>query len=66
MRASPRVVKREELERAIWGDQPPDSDALRAHMHTLRHAIEAPDEAPLIHNLRGIGYRMTPPDALHP
>jgi DNA-binding response OmpR family regulator len=64
MRASPRVVRREELERAIWGDEPPDSDALRAHMHVLRQAVEVSGEPPLIHTLRGIGYRMAPPDAL--
>ncbi len=58
MRASPRVVKRRELERALWGDEPPDSDALRAHMHVLRAALEAEGEAPLIHTLRGIGYRL--------
>ena len=64
MRASPRVIKREELERAVWGDAPPDSDALRSHMHTLRTAIDGPNEPPLIHTQRGIGYRIAPPDAL--
>ena len=58
LRASPRVVKRGELERAVWGDQPPDSDALRAHMHVLRHALEVDGAPPLIHTLRGIGYRL--------
>jgi DNA-binding response OmpR family regulator len=58
------VVRREELERALWGDQPPDSDALRAHLHVLRQAVEAPGETPLIHTLRGIGYRIAAPDAL--
>jgi len=58
LRASPRVVKRAELERAVWGDAPPDSDALRAHMHVLRQALEAEDVPPLIHTLRGIGYRL--------
>ncbi|MEW6679197.1 MAG: response regulator transcription factor [Pseudomonadota bacterium] len=58
MRASPRVVKRGELERAVWGDQPPDSDALRAHMHVLRQALAAEGMPPLIHTLRGIGYRL--------
>ena len=62
MRASPRVIKREELERAVWGDAPPDSDALRSHMHTLRTAVDKPDEASLIHTLRGIGYRIAAPD----
>ncbi len=32
MRQAPRVVPRDEMERAIWGDLPPDSDALRAHL----------------------------------
>jgi DNA-binding response OmpR family regulator len=63
MQAAPKVVKRQELERAIWGDRPPDSDALRAHMHVLRSAIEAPNEAILLHTLRGIGYRLTAPEA---
>ncbi len=64
MHASPRVVRREELERAIWGDAPPDSDALRSHMHTLRTAIDGPDEPALVHTQRGIGYRIAPPDAI--
>ncbi len=64
MRAAPRVVKRDELERAVWGDQPPDSDSLRAHMHVLRAAVETPGEPVLLHTLRGIGYRLAAPDAL--
>ncbi len=64
MRASPRVLRREELERAVWGDAPPDSDALRAHMHTLRAAVDGTGEPALIHTLRGIGYRIAPTDAV--
>jgi len=64
MRASPRVVRREDLERAVWGDTPPDSDALRAHMHTLRSAVDGTGETALIHTLRGIGYRIAPADAI--
>lgn len=64
LRAAPRVVRREELERAVWGDAPPDSDALRSHMHTLRAAVDAPGEPALIHTQRGIGYRIAPPDAI--
>jgi DNA-binding response OmpR family regulator len=58
LHASPRVVKRSELERAIWGDAPPDSDALRAHMHILRAVLDEAGGPPLIHTLRGIGYRL--------
>lgn len=58
MRHSPRVVTRAELEHAVWGDTPPDSDALRAHMHLLRSAIEAEGEAPLLRTVRGVGYQL--------
>ncbi|MEJ2403639.1 MAG: response regulator transcription factor [Candidatus Thiodiazotropha sp.] len=61
MRRSPAVVRREELEREIWGDEPPDSDALRTHMHALRSAVDPTPEVPLIHTLRGIGYQLASP-----
>lgn len=63
MRHSPRVLNRSELEHAIWGDTPPDSDALRAHMHLLRGAIDGEGEPPLIRTVRGVGYQLAEPDA---
>lgn len=66
MRASPRVVGRAELERCIWGDTPPDSDALRTHLHLLRSAIDKPFDQPLLHTLRGIGWQLAAkPAAAH-
>lgn len=59
MRHSPRVMSREELERAIWGDSPPDSDALRAHLHILRNAVDKHAAIPLIKTLRGLGYQIS-------
>ncbi len=66
MRASPRVLPREELERAAWGDAPPDSDALRAHLHILRNAIDKPFGQPLLQTLRGIGWQLADPNASAP
>jgi DNA-binding response OmpR family regulator len=63
MRASPRVLVRAELERSLWGDTPPDSDALRTHLHVLRSAIDKPFDQPLLHTLRGIGWQLA---AAHP
>ena len=60
MRESHRVVRRQELESLIWGDDPPDSDALRAHIHVLRKAIDRPFAVPLLHTIPGIGYRLSP------
>lgn len=63
MKRTPGVVRRHEIEQAVWGDSPPDSDALRVHMHTLRSAIDPPGLPPLLHTLRGIGYQLREPDA---
>lgn len=62
MRRSPGVVRRLEIEREIWGDDPPDSDTLRAHMHALRAAIDRPFEPALLRTIRGIGYQLRGPD----
>jgi DNA-binding response OmpR family regulator len=62
MKRSPRVVWRREIEQAVWGDSPPDSDALRVHMHTLRSAIDTPGSVPLLHTIRGVGYQLKAPE----
>jgi len=59
MRSSPQVITRVELEKAIWGDSPPDSDSLRAHMYILRNAIDKEFDKPLLKTLRGIGYQIS-------
>lgn len=61
MQRAPAVVRREEIAQAIWGDDPPDSDALRAHVHALRSAVDRDAETPLVHTVRGIGYQLAEP-----
>lgn len=58
MRKSPHVVTRREIEHLLWGDKPPDSDAIRSHMHTLRVAIDHPFDKALLHTVHGIGFRL--------
>jgi DNA-binding response OmpR family regulator len=62
MRASPRVVSREQLEREVWGDVLPDTDTLRSHLYALRKSIDKPFGRPLLHTIPGVGYRLAPPD----
>jgi DNA-binding response OmpR family regulator len=62
MRASPRVVSRQQLEREVWGDVLPDSDTLRSHLYTLRKVIDKPFEHPLLHTIAGSGYRLAVDD----
>ena len=64
MEASPSVVTRQELETRVWGEELPDSDSLRVHIHGLRAQIDKPFAKPLIQTRHGIGYRMVDPDAL--
>lgn len=62
LRQSPRVVPRKEIERRIWGNTRPDSDALRAHMSVLRSAVDRPFAQALIRTVHGIGYQLVEPD----
>ncbi len=58
MRAAPNVVRREQLETAVWGEEPPQSDALRTHLHSLRQAIDKPFSWPMLKTIAGVGYRL--------
>ncbi len=58
MRNTHRVVSRQEIEQLVWGDDPPQSDSLRIHIHALREAIDKPFATPMIKTIRGIGYRI--------
>jgi hypothetical protein len=64
MDSAPSVVTRQELETRVWGEELPDSDSLRVHIHGLRAAIDKPFDKPLIQTRHGIGYRMVDPDAV--
>ncbi len=58
MRDAPNVLPREAIERAIWGDEPPDSDALRSHLYNLRRLVDKPFDRELIETLPGRGFRI--------
>ena len=63
MEASPAVVTRQELETRVWGEELPDSDSLRVHIHGLRAVVDKPFDSPYIQTRHGIGYRIAAPDA---
>ena len=63
MEASPAVVTRQDLETRVWGEELPDSDSLRVHIHGLRAMVDKPFATPMIQTRHGIGYRIAPPDA---
>jgi DNA-binding response OmpR family regulator len=66
MDSSPNVVSRAELEMKVWGEEMPDSDSLRVHIHSLRSAIDKPFGSNMIQTRHGIGYRLIESDAVSP
>ena len=58
MRASPAAVTRQQLEFALWGDEPPDGDLLRSHVYELRRSVDGASAQKLIHTLPRVGYRL--------
>jgi len=63
MQNANRVVTRAELEHELWGDNAPEGDFLRAHMHALRTAIDKNFPVKLLHTIHGTGYRLSPDPA---
>jgi DNA-binding response OmpR family regulator len=62
MQKSPHVIRREVLEETLWGDDCPDSDSLRSHIHQLRQVIDKPFGTALLHTVHGVGYRLIQED----
>jgi DNA-binding response OmpR family regulator len=65
MQRSPTVVRREALEDELWGDETPESDSLRSHIHQLRQLIDKPFPRPLVHTVHRVGYRLAELDENH-
>jgi len=57
MRKSPHVIKRTELEEAVWEGEMPDSDSLRSHIYRLRTKLDKPFAEKLIQNIHGVGFQ---------
>jgi DNA-binding response OmpR family regulator len=58
MQKYPAVVRRKVLEDAVWGEDRPDSDSLRSHIHQLRQIVDKPFDAHLIQTVHGIGFKL--------
>lgn len=62
MRHSQRAVSRQELEKLVWGDIPPDKDILRSHIYGLRSVIDKPFAQKRVKTVHGFGYRLVADD----
>lgn len=56
--AYPAAVSKRQLTEQVWGDDTPESDAIRSHIYTLRNALDKPFDYPMIQTLHGIGFKL--------
>ena len=58
LRAAPDTVPKEKLIESVWGDDPPDSNSLKVHLHHLRKAVDEGFEVCLVQTVPGRGFAL--------
>jgi len=67
MRSAGEVVSRTRLAERVWDEASEVLDNLvDVHVSHLRRKIDRGTDVPLIHTVRGFGYRLGPPDSAEP
>lgn len=60
MRSKDRVVTRAHLLERVWDYRfDPHTSLIDTHVSRLRKKLDAPGETPLLHTVRGVGYKLT-------
>jgi DNA-binding response OmpR family regulator len=56
VRASPETVSRQQIMQSVWGDDQPDSNSLKVHIHHLRKQLDAVASGITLETIAGIGF----------
>ncbi|MGB3726122.1 MAG: response regulator transcription factor [Glaciecola sp.] len=54
----PYPVSRSDLIQHVWGDEPPESNALKSHIYALRKVTEKAAGRQVLHTISNIGYQL--------
>lgn len=54
----PYPVSRSEIIRHLWGDEPPESNALKSHIYALRKSFEKVTDKTILCRISNIGYKL--------
>lgn len=57
--SSPGIISKSKIVEEIWGDDPPESDSLKVHMHNLRKHINFEKKPALLHTIARHGYQIS-------
>ena len=56
--AYPNPVSKSRIIHQLWGDEPPETDALKSHIYNLRTAVDKPFEHAIIKTIVNVGYKL--------
>jgi len=59
VRHAPQPVTRSSIIQAIWGEEQPDSNSLKVHVHHLRKQLEATTQKVTIQTIPSVGFAIT-------
>jgi DNA-binding response OmpR family regulator len=62
----PNAISRSQILHDIWGDAPPQSDALKSHIYSLRKQLESVAGNDLIRTIHNLGYQLVIHDDIRP
>jgi DNA-binding response OmpR family regulator len=62
VKSYPKAVSRTFISHQLWGDHPPNSDALKSHIYVLRKVLDKPFDKPLLKTVMNMGFKLELPD----
>lgn len=54
----PKPLARSVIIHRLWSDSPPDSDALKSHIYSLRQALDKPFSYPMLKTVMNLGFQL--------
>lgn len=61
VKAHPQPVTRSFISHQLWGDDPPESDALKSHIYSLRKSLDKAFGVPVLKTILNVGLKLELP-----
>lgn len=61
VKAYPQPVTRSFISHQLWGDDPPESDALKSHIYSLRKSLDKACGVPVLKTIMNVGFKLELP-----
>jgi DNA-binding response OmpR family regulator len=62
VKSYPEPVSRTYITHQLWGDHPPESDALKSHIYALRKSLDKSFAQPMLKTVMNTGFKLELPD----